>query len=250
MSDVRGGVGVRLAAAHAVLRVGRVLERRPREAGIVDPEAERAAPSVREIGDERIVGVDDEGRGGGEARDRGAPALGDVLELAVAVELVAKEVAERDDARLHAPHHLRQRELVDLEQAEVGVGSGEQGGGDARGEVGAGVVPGEPVAAAEDPRQHRARRRLAVRRRDDGDAGGQACRERVEGARIDLPEQLPGQRRATAAPDGAGEPPDEAGGRGLGVEAHSHRPEPTPASPNGPARPFWPHLHISQNALQ
>ena len=74
---------------------------------------------VGELGDERVVGVDDERRRVGERGDRRAPALGDVLELAVAVELVAKEVAERHDPRADAPHHLGQRELVDLEQARA-----------------------------------------------------------------------------------------------------------------------------------
>ena len=35
------------------------------------------------------------------------------------VELVAEEVAEKDRARPDAPRHLRQRRLVDLEQAEL-----------------------------------------------------------------------------------------------------------------------------------
>ena len=151
----------------------------------------------------------------GEGGDRRAPALGDVLELAVAVELVAEEVAERDDARAHAHDHLGQGELVHLEQAELGVVGREQGGGDARGEVGTGVVPGQPVRGAEDAGEHRARRRLPVRRRDDGDAGRQPGRECVDRTRIDLPEQLAGQRRAAAAPGRAREAPDEAGGARL-----------------------------------
>ena len=122
VADVGGVVPVRVATAHAVLRVGCVLERRrARAAG--RRRRSRSAPlaTVRELGDERVVGVGDERRVGGEARDRGPPALGDVLELAVAVELVPEEVAEADGARPDAPHHLGQRELVDLEQPEVRV---------------------------------------------------------------------------------------------------------------------------------
>ena len=48
-----------------------------------------------------------------------APALGNVLELAVAVELVAEEVAEAHDAGTGASHHLGEDELVDLEQPEI-----------------------------------------------------------------------------------------------------------------------------------
>ena len=49
-----------------------------------------------------------------------APALGDDLELAVAIELVAKQVPERRPrAAADASHELRQRSLVDLEQPEL-----------------------------------------------------------------------------------------------------------------------------------
>ena len=250
VADVGRGVVIGLAAADAVLRVGRMLQRRPCEPWIVDAEAQRTGPPVREIGDERIVGVHDEGRGGRERRHGGPPPFRDVLELAVAVELVAKEVAERDDPRTHPLDHLRQGELVDLEQAEIGVGRREEGGGDARGEIGSGVVPGKPVPAAEDASEHGARRRLAVRRGDNGDPGGQLRRERVQSAGIDLPEELPGQRRAPAAPDGTREAPDEAGGRRLCVEAYSHGNEPTPHRIELNRTSVLAHLQLSQNDLQ
>ena len=54
------------------------------------------------------------------------------------------------------------------------------------------MVPGEPVAAAENRARHRRRRRLAVRRGDESDSERQSRGERVERARIELPEQLPG----------------------------------------------------------
>ena len=45
-----------------------------------------------------------------------------MLELAVPVELVAEEVAEKDGARPDAAGGLRQRRLVDFEEAELGPG--------------------------------------------------------------------------------------------------------------------------------
>ena len=59
-----------------------------------------------------------------------APAGGDELELAVAVELVAEEVAEEERPRPDAARDLRQRRLVDLEEPELGAVGGEEGGGD------------------------------------------------------------------------------------------------------------------------
>ena len=131
---------------------------------VIDAEAKDVVPSGGEIRDERIVGVDDQRHARVEGADRSTPALGDRLELPVAVELVAKEVPERHHAGRDAPHQLRQRRLVDLEQSKVRFGCGEEGGGDPRCEVRARVVPGERVTSAEDACGHGGRRRLAVRR--------------------------------------------------------------------------------------
>ena len=67
--------------------------------GVVDAEAQDVLATVGERGDEWVVGVGDERGVAGERRDRGSPSLRDVLELPVAVELVAKQVPE---ARRHA----------------------------------------------------------------------------------------------------------------------------------------------------
>ena len=83
----------------AVLRVGGVLQRRAGEPRIVDPVAQRVRAAFRKVGNERIVGVDHEDGRGGETAHGLPPALGDVLELPVAVELVAEEVPERNDTR-------------------------------------------------------------------------------------------------------------------------------------------------------
>ena len=123
----------------------------------------RARASVADL---RVVAVDDELRVG-EGRDRGPPALGDELELAVAVELVAEEVAEQSACGRTRRGDLGQRALVDLEQPELGAARREERGGDPGDEVRPGVVVGEPQPRPQDLRRHRRRRRLAVRRRDE-----------------------------------------------------------------------------------
>jgi hypothetical protein len=55
----------------------------------------------------------------GEGGDRVPPPRRDELELAVAVELVAEQVAEQQRLWAHAAGDLRERALVDLEQAEL-----------------------------------------------------------------------------------------------------------------------------------
>ena len=108
VADVRRGELVRLPAADAVARVGRMLERRPRVPRIVDPVRDRVRAFPGELAHLRVVAVDDEHRLGRQRRGRGPPALGDVLELAVAVELVAEEVAEQHRPRPDAADDLRQ----------------------------------------------------------------------------------------------------------------------------------------------
>ena len=62
MADVGGCELVRPAAADAVARVGRVLQRRPCMCGIVDAEGDRAGAVAAEVADLRIVPVDHEHR--------------------------------------------------------------------------------------------------------------------------------------------------------------------------------------------
>ena len=176
-----------------------MLECRAGVARVVETEDARAGVVARQVTDLGVVAVDDEA-GLRQRGDGVAPAGGDGLELAVAVELVAEEIAQEHRARLDAPGDLGERGLVDLEEAELRVACVEQGGGDARDEVGAGGVVGEPHARPQDLREHRRRRRLPVRRRDEHGAARQFPGQPVDRARIELPEQFPGQRRAAAAP--------------------------------------------------
>src|SRR4029078_4849444 len=86
----------------------------------VDPEPERLGAPARDVGEKRVVGVHDRPGGGIQRGEGGAPAFGDVLELAVAVELVAEKVSETDGLRSDAAGDVRKRALVDLEEPEGG----------------------------------------------------------------------------------------------------------------------------------
>ena len=168
VTHVRGREHVRGAAADAVLRVRRVLELRLGVARVVEPEDDRARPLAGEIADLRVVAVHDERRLRRQGVDRLPPALGDELELAVPIELVAEEVAQADRAGSKSHRNLRQGALVDLEQAELGAPRRrEQGRGDTRDEVRARAVVHEPGAGPEDRRAQRGGGRLPVRGRDE-----------------------------------------------------------------------------------
>ena len=209
--DVGGVVPVRVTAADAVLRVGRVLQRGASTPRVVDPEQDDAVAALRERGDERVVGVRHQRRLGRKLRDRVAPSLGDVLELAVPVELVPEQVSEADGTRARAAHHLRKGELVDLEQSELRTVRREERRRDARGEVGARVVPREPVRRPEDRARDGGRRGLAIRGGDEHDALREPAREELESSGIELPDELPGQRRPAPATGRARKPADEPG---------------------------------------
>ena len=121
MADVGGCVVVGRPAPDAVLRVGRVLQRRAGVRGIVQSEGDAPGSFGGQIAELRIVRVHHERRVTRQTPDGLPPALGDALELAVPVELVAKEVAEADRVRPDAGCDVGERALVDLEQTELGV---------------------------------------------------------------------------------------------------------------------------------
>ena len=96
--DVRGRVTIWGAAPQAVLRIGRVLQLVSRMTRIVDPERQRTRAVAAQVAHLRVVAVHHQLRVG-QRRDGFAPACSDQLQLAVPVELVAKEVAEQQCLR-------------------------------------------------------------------------------------------------------------------------------------------------------
>src|SRR5512133_3954349 len=112
MPDVGHGEHVRRPATDAVPRVCRVLERRPADARILDAEDNGAVPLAREVADLRVVAVDDHPGVPVECTNGLAPALGDELELAVAVKLISEQVPEADRARADPARNLGQGGFV------------------------------------------------------------------------------------------------------------------------------------------
>src|SRR6266516_7518399 len=99
MTNVRRVVLIVSSAANAVLRVRGVLQGRPRGREIVDAEDQRTRSLSRELSDLRIVSVDRQRSIAGQRPHRRAPPLRNVLQLAVAIELVTEEIAEADGLR-------------------------------------------------------------------------------------------------------------------------------------------------------
>ena len=143
---------------------------------VVEAEADDAGPRLRDGRERGVVGVHEHARRVGQVAQRRKPALGDELELAVAVELVAEQVAEAHRPRRELARELGKRALVDLEEAELGVAGLEQSRGHSRDEIRAGGVVSEPGAGAQDLGRHRRRRRLPVRGRDEGYSERQRAR--------------------------------------------------------------------------
>ncbi len=177
VAEVDGVEDVGGAAAAAVLGIGRVRHPGQRQRIVIDAEVQRLRALASEVRDQRVVGVEHEPL----ALQLIGPALGDRLKLAVAVELVAEQVAEQDRARVQLGGDRVEPQLVDLEQAELAVDPRarprrrEQRGRDAARHVRAlGVVYERDPGLLEHARRERRGRRLAVRRRYEHAAVAQA----------------------------------------------------------------------------
>ena len=221
MAHVGRGVVVGRAAAAAVLRVRGVRESLAGRGRVVEAEADDAGPRLRDARERGVVGVHEHARRVGQVPQCRKPALGDELELAVAVELVAEQVAEAHRPRRELAHELGKRALVDLEEAELGVAGLEQSRGHSRDEIRAGGVMREPGAGAQDLGRHRRRRRLPVRGRDEGYSERQRGGESADSCRIQRGEELPRQRRPAAAPGQSRQPAGPPCQRRLDSQAHA-----------------------------
>ena len=126
VAEVDGLVLVGVAAVAAVLGVGGVLELGERQRVVLDAEVGRRA-RARGRG-RRPAGRRRSARSARRGRRASAttlgPAVGEQLELAVAVELVAEQVGEQERARVELVGDARQPRLVDLEQAELAAARG------------------------------------------------------------------------------------------------------------------------------
>src|SRR5207247_1176432 len=145
---------------------------------------DRTLVSLTQPRDDRIVRVQHDGDARIELRDRVADAARELIDLEVAVELVAEQVRDQYDARADPPEHARQRRLIDFEHPDVTaklpapIVLGEQRAGDASLQVRAGaVVYRTPASRAHDVGQHPRGRRLPVRAGDEHDSVRELARD-------------------------------------------------------------------------
>ena len=175
VAQVDGVEDVGRAAVATVLRVGRVGHAGQRQRVVLDTEVERPRPLPAKVGDERIVCVEHRLRAA--ACQRVAPAVGDRLELSVAVELVTEQIPQKNRPWMELLRQLRQPQLIHLEEAKLTghaptrAGCVEQRRGHATRHIGArpvmhqrDAVPGHYL------RQHGGRRGLAIGGGDQGAA--------------------------------------------------------------------------------
>ena len=179
-----------------MLEAARASDRR-----ILDPEVHRV-PCVRaELGDERVVGTQDQPAA--MSGDDFGPAIADRLELAIAIQLVAEEVRDQDHPRIERGRDARKPELVDFEDADLcafAPATRQQRGRDAAGHVGAGeVVDARNPGAREDRAGQRRGRGLAVGRGDRHATAGQLAREPADRGRLESQQQPPGYGRPAAS---------------------------------------------------
>ena len=224
MPEVDGLVLVGRAAVAAVLGVGGVLHLRERLGVVGEAEVGHPLASAAEIRHQGVVGVEHQARPPVQLCHHLGPAVGQQLELAVAVELVAEEVGEQEQPRPQLARHLGQPGLVHLEQAQLAglAARVEQSRGHTPGHVGAGPVVHQRAALVLQRRgDHGGGGGLAVGGRDDHRAVVQLPTHPRQGAGRQLEQQAPGRRGAPGASEpaarGAGGPSQSA----RGTEDHA-----------------------------
>ncbi len=228
MADESALVNVWVTAAPAVLGVEGVLELGQGVRGVLDPEiGDSVAPLpglvAAEVGDRRIVGVEHEARAPGPCRHGLGPVLRQRLDLAVAIELVAEEVAEHHHGGIELGRDLREPGLVDLEQA-LAAALLEQRRGDAPGHVRSRpVVDRVAPVGLEHGGDHSRRRRLAVGRADHRRTAVQPLTQPAQCLGFHAQQDAARQRRAAAAAAGAAGGSDRARRGQLGAEQGSVR---------------------------
>ncbi len=183
MSDVRRRVVVRLAAANAVLGVGRVLERGRACRGSSSPNlSARSRPSASSASTGSSALTTSVVEPGGERRPRASARRRARARRSGRVGLGTGSRATRRAAGCaaiasgSAPSSTsKSPSSAPRARHECGREPGE--------EVRASPVPGESMLLSKDLRGHRRRRRLAIRRRDEDDSGGELGGQPVDRVR-------------------------------------------------------------------
>jgi hypothetical protein len=203
-----------MAAVAAVLGVGGVLELGQGERIVLHAEVHDALALAAEVRHERVVGVEHQCGAFAARGDEVGPAVGEQLQLAVAVELVAEEVAENQEGGIEFRGDAVEPSLVDLEQPQLALAAAcvDQRGGHAPVHVRAGAVAHDraPVEL-EHAREHRGGGGLPIRGRDQRDAPAEALPQVRDGALVDAQQQpsRDGGAAAPRAPDGCAHEPRE-----------------------------------------
>ena len=227
VADESAVVDVGCPAAAAVLRVEGVLQLGQRLAGVLDPEVGDPRPAAEvtiaaEVRDQRIVGVQGELAGTLERGHELHPFVSESLQLAVAVELVAEEVAEDQQAGMQMRRDPGEPRLVELEEALV-PGLLQESRRHAPVHVGPGaVVHGSAAGGPQDPRDHAGGRGLPVGRADHDRAAIEPGCETVDRVRGHAHEQATGQGGPSAAAAAAAQTPRGLGEAALGCEQGAH----------------------------
>ena len=116
VAEVDHVVDVGRSAPPAVLGVRGVLHLGDRHRRVLDPEVRDVRRVAPQVSDQRIVRVQhDPCVAASRAGSHRGPAIGDRVELAIAIELVSEQIAEQDPTWLELRRDPVQPELVDLE---------------------------------------------------------------------------------------------------------------------------------------
>src|SRR5207302_9072411 len=109
------------SAARARARIGCMRQVLAGDARVLEPKPQRFSLQAQtNLRDARIIGVEDRLPTLGKVAERSLHRLGDLFELAVAVQLITEEIEDDHNLRLYLIDGFGKAGLIDLEHAPVG----------------------------------------------------------------------------------------------------------------------------------
>src|SRR5262249_36185325 len=141
-----GQILIRAAAEWTQAGVQRMRSLATAHLAPINPKVDDVVAAAAERRNYRIVSIQNERRGRWQRGDHLPPERGDKLDFTVAIELIAEEVGEEDEAWLNFRDRTGHRGFIHLEYADARAGSPERigvlnhGGGDAGEKMGPGAI--------------------------------------------------------------------------------------------------------------
>jgi len=182
-----------------------------------------------QVGDKRVVRIDDQCTGSRQPGRGIPPQPGDEVDLAIPIELISEDVVEQQHPRLDVLQGARHGGLVDLEQTDVAKWSSlpvcrlGHGAEEAREQICArAIVDRLHTSRPQDVRQQPGRGRFTVSAGNDNAAVRQRAGHITQRVRREAGHHVAGDDCAATATETSAQPGRRAAGQQCGAESRAH----------------------------